>query len=126
MTPALSRPSPNRRAAHRYSPTAPLQYRAPHSNLPSGWKSGKLIDMSATGLRVEIPETVIEGTMMEFLMDWTGLYHGKSSVRLFVTASVVRVDARGPALRILRHQFRDARPAVVRPRRVERNLAVAS
>ena len=82
--------------------------------------------MSATGLRIEILETVSEGTVMEFLMDWTGLYHGKSTVRLFLTASVVRVDARGTALRILKHQFRDARPAVVRPRRVERNLAVAS
>ena len=124
MTPALSRPSRNRRDAHRYSPSAPLQYRAPQSKLPSDWKSGRLIDMSATGLRVEIPETLAEGTMLEFVMDWTGLYHGKSSVRLFLTASVVRVDARGTALRILKHQFRDARPAVVRPR--ERNLAVAS
>ena len=125
MTPALSRPSPNRRSAHRYSPSAPLQYRAPQSNLPSGWKAGRLIDMSATGVRVEIPETVTEGTVLEFVMDWTGLYHGKATVRLFLTASVVRVDARGTALRILSHQFRDVRPSVLRPRRVERNLAVA-
>lgn len=125
MTPALSRPVPNRRAAHRYSLNAPLQYRAPLSNLPSGWKGGRLIDMSGTGLRVEIPETVAEGTMLEFVMEWTGLYHGRSAVRLFLTASVVRVDARGTAMRILNHQFRDERPAVVRTRRVERNLAVA-
>ena len=102
----------------------PLQYRAPDTNLPSGWKSGRLIDMSATGLRIEIPETVATGTMLEFAMEWTSLYHGRP-VRLFLTGSVVRVDAGGTALRIVSHQFHDVRPRVLHPRRVERNLAVA-
>ena len=101
-----------------------LQYRAPDTNLPSGWKSGRLIDMSATGLRIEIPETVADGTTLEFAMEWTGLYHGRP-VRLLLTGSVVRVDAGGTALRIVSHQFREVRPSVLHPRRVERNLAVA-
>ncbi len=102
----------------------PLHYRAPDTNLPSGWKSGRLIDMSATGMRIEIPETVAEGTILEFAMEWTNLYHGRP-VRLFLSGSVVRVDACGTALRILSHQFREVRPSVLHPRRVERNLAVA-
>uniref|UniRef100_Q01XU7 Type IV pilus assembly PilZ n=1 Tax=Solibacter usitatus (strain Ellin6076) TaxID=234267 RepID=Q01XU7_SOLUE len=125
MTPALRTTPRNPRATNRYSVNLPLQYRAPQTNLPSGWKSGRLIDMSATGLRVEIPETITVGTTLEIAMEWTGLYHGRSAVLLFLTATAVRVDAGGTALRIVRHQFRDARPAVVRPRRVERNLAVA-
>jgi c-di-GMP-binding flagellar brake protein YcgR len=124
MTPALRRISPNRRATNRYSVSLPLQYRAPDTNLPSGWKSGRLIDMSATGLRIEIPETVAEGTMLELALEWTALYHGRP-VRLFLIGTVVRVDARGTALRILSHQFREVRPSVLHPRRVERNLAVA-
>jgi hypothetical protein len=58
-------------------------------------------------------------------MDWTGLYHGRESVRLFVIAQVTRTGARGTALRILSHRFRDVTPARVRPERAVRNLALA-
>ena len=125
MTPALRPTSRNRRASNRYSVILPMQYRAPGVKLPSGWKSGRLTDMSATGLRVEIPETITVGTTLEIAMEWTGLYHGRSAILLFLTATAVRVDAGGTALRIIRHQFRDGRPAMVRPRSVEPNLAVA-
>jgi PilZ domain len=117
----------NRRGATRYDVSVPVCYRTPETNLPSGWKSGRSLDMSASGLRIEIPETVVVvGTMLELAIDWTGLYHGRPAIRLFLTGSVVRVDERGTALRIVTHQFREVSQAGAGFRRAERTLAVAS
>ena len=89
-------------------------------------KSGRALDMSVSGIRIEIPETVEAGATLELLIDWTGLYHGRLAVRLFLTCLIVRVDAQSTALRIVSHQFRDASYARSRPGRTERTLAVAS
>lgn len=116
----------NRRGANRYDVSAPLRYRAPEAHLPSGWKSGRTLDMSATGLRIEIPETVVVGTRLELVMDWTGLYHGRPGVRLFLTCLVVRIGSRSTALRIVAHQFLEAFHPGSHPRRTEGTVAVAS
>jgi hypothetical protein len=115
----------NRRATNRYPVRTPLQYRTSSGTLNSAWKRGRTLDMSAGGTLMEIPEAVPVGSTLELAIDWPGLYHGGPMVRLFLTGSVTRVDGRGTAFRIISHQFRDVRPAAVRPRRPERNPAVA-
>jgi hypothetical protein len=80
--------------------------------------------MSGAGILIDLPSVAI-GTKLELAMDWTGLYHGREAMRLFLLASVTRHDARGVALRILSHRFRDAIPARVRIPRADKNLAVA-
>ena len=137
MTPVCDRTCPrprepellkvkNRRGATRYNLSVPLRYRAPETNLPSGWKSGRTLDMSASGLSIEIPETLDAGATLELVIDWTGLYHGRPAVRLFLTCLVVRIDAQSTALRIVSHQFREASYAGTRSGRTEGTLAVAS
>ena len=74
---------------------------------------------------VHLPEPVAIGTKLELAMAWTGLYHGRQAMRLFLVASVTRRDERGAALRILSHRFRDVTPARVRIPRADKNLAVA-
>ena len=105
----------HRRAHPRYHLRTALRYR--HG---SEWKDGSTLDMSAGGLLIDIPEELPVDSKLEMAIDWTGLYHDREIVRLFVRASVVRVDERGTALRILSHQFRAALPAVI-----QRRLAVA-
>jgi hypothetical protein len=115
----------NRRTTNRYAVSAPVQYRTAAPTLQSVWKGGRTRDMSAGGILIDPPAAAPVGSTLELAIDWPGLYHGKPVVRLFVIGSVARVDGRGTALRILSHEFRDVRPVLTRPRRAERNLAVA-
>src|SRR5260370_42456709 len=115
----------SRRGARRYTVRAPLRYRIPGGEINTAWKSGETLDMSVDGILIDALEAAPVGTELELEIDWPGLYHGKPMVRLLVIGSVVRSDGRGTALRILSHQFRYVRPAVVPSRRTERNLAVA-
>jgi hypothetical protein len=110
----------DRRAFSRYPVNTPFVYRAPGS----GWKTGRTVDMSARGLLVDIPEPVVPGYTLDLAIDWPGLYHGKPAVRLMLAGSVVRIDPRGVALRILHHEFREIREHSHRRRSVA-NLAVA-
>jgi len=113
----------NRRANFRYAVRIPLRYRRAGKAPDSVWKPGRSVDMSARGIRIEIPETMPKGSRLELSMDWPGLYHGTDMVRLFLAGYVTRVDGRGVALRILKHRF--FVPAVVRPRHAEGKRAVA-
>lgn len=115
----------NRRLATRYGVRTPFRYRVVNNKADSAWKYGKTLDMSARGILIEVPETAPMGSALEIMMDWPGLYHGKTLVRLVLIAVVTRIDARGIALRILRHQFLDIYPEAARTRRPERSLAVA-
>jgi hypothetical protein len=123
MTSVLTHP--DRRSKGRYAIQTPLRYRAANGPLNSAWKHGCTLDMSATGILIQIPEPIAVGRKLELAMDWNGLYHGREKMRLFVVASVTRSDRRGTALRILSHRFRDVSPVRVRLRRAEKNLAVA-
>jgi len=77
-----------------------------------GWRNGATVNMSGTGILVGIPDELAVGARVEIAMDWPGVYHGAEKVRLFLLASVARVDASGTALRIHQRQF-----CVVMPRR---------
>jgi hypothetical protein len=44
---------------------------------------------------------------LELSLDWTGLYHGKRRMRLFLWGEVVRSDEQSTAMRILTHEFRE-------------------
>ena len=126
MTSVFARASPqapspfkgrSRRSDHRYPVPVNMEYRTSAGGLNPVWKAGILID---------IPEALPVGSTVELVMDWTGLYHGKPMVRLFMIGSVLRNDAQGAALRILIHEFRgDVRTSVMPSRRRERTLAVA-
>ena len=118
-------PNAERRSNRRYALQTPLQYRAANGPLDSAWKHGGALNMSSRGILIDIPEAIAVGRKLELAMDWTGLYHDRQMMRLFLTASVTRTGPQGIALRILTHRFRDVSPMRVRVRRAEKNLAVA-
>ena len=101
-----------------------MEYRVTESGLGSPWKQGRTVDMSATGVLIEIADSLAAGSNLELRMNWPGLYHGKAAVRLSLTGAVVRADQRGTALRITRHEFRES-AFVTSRRRPQKNLAVA-
>jgi PilZ domain len=114
-----------RRANNRYSVHSPVQFRAPGTAPGCGWGSGRTVDMSARGILIDAPEPLPLGSAVELALEWPGIYHGTPMMRLFLTASVVRVDSRGTALRILTHQFVDPGAKMVGGRRPAKALAVA-
>jgi hypothetical protein len=113
----------DRRASFRYEVGIPLRYRRAGRGPDFAWKLGRSLDMSARGIRIDIPETMPTGSRLELSMDWPGLYHGTDMVRLSLVGCVTRVDGQGVALRILRHRF--LVPAAVRLRHAEEKRAVA-
>ena len=117
--------SVDRRSQRRYALEQPLRYRAANGPLATPWKHGRMLDMSANGLLIQVPEPLEAGAKLEVAMDWTGLYHGRQAMRLFLVGTVIRTSSRGAGLRILNHRFRDMSPAHVRLPRGEKNRAVA-
>ena len=117
-------PTPtDRRANRRYAVRTPLRYRPANSPLNAAWKYGRTLDMSAGGILTDLPEAIAPGAKLELAMDWTGLYHDRNMMRLYLIASVKRADGRGTALRILRYKFRDVRSTAVRPQSAEKRRA---
>ena len=84
-----------------------------------------MLDMSAGGIGIAAPEKLAAGAKLEIVMEWTGLYHGREAMRLYVVAAVVRTGISATGLRILDHRFRDVSPGRVRLPRRDKNLAVA-
>ncbi len=69
-----------------------------------------MLNMSATGILIQVPDSLAIGSKLELSMDWTGLYHGRQNMRLFLIAAVTRSGDKGVALRILSNRFRDVSP----------------
>src|SRR5215471_9239909 len=100
MTPALASlfPGTNRRAANRFDVTMPLEYCV--SGPRPVWKPGNSINLSASGVLINIEESFSVGSALEVVMNWPGLSQGKLTVRLFMIGCVVRVNGTSTALRI--------------------------
>lgn len=115
----------DRRGASRYDLKLAFRYRAASRPLDSAWKHGHTLNMSASGVLIDIPETRSVGSMLELAIDWPGLYHDKPMVRLYLTGAVSRTDGRSIALRILRHRFCEASAPIASARIQPGNRAVA-
>ena len=115
----------DRRGASRYGVKLAFRYRAAGRPLNSAWKHGHTLNMSASGVLIDIPETKSVGSMLELAIDWPGLYHDKPMVRLFLTGAVCRTDGRSIALRTLRHRFCEVPVSVARAEIQPGNRAVA-
>jgi hypothetical protein len=113
----------DRRSHRRCSLETVVRYRPAGGPLNTPWKQGRALNMSASGILIQVPESLVVGKKLELSMEWTGLYHGREAMRLFLIAAVTRIDGRGAALRIISHRFRDMSPARVRFQRVQSAVA---
>ena len=101
-----------------------MRYRISGANLDPAWKNGRTLNISVSGMLIEIPEAVPVGAELELSIEWLRLYHGRPTV-LLVIGTVIRNDEHGTALRILCHEFRCALAAAIPSRSAEKSLAVA-
>jgi len=97
-------PARDRRQHTRYGFSTTLRFRpAVGNSFP--WKSGRMLNMSASGILIGGSEKLLPGSRLELLADWPGFFHGAGHVRLLVLGEVVRCEDAAIALRILHHEF---------------------
>jgi hypothetical protein len=83
-----------------------LRYRVLlNGSVATAYKSGRVVDISSTGVLFSAGQSCPQGTAVELSLDWPVLYDEAFHIGLSVIGSVVRSDVRGTAIRILRHGF---------------------
>lgn len=68
--------------------------------------SGKTLDLSSGGLKIETDKPLPAGLNVELSVCWPVLLHNVAPLQLFVTGKIVRCDGNMAAIRTTQHEFR--------------------
>ena len=93
----------DRRRHRRYSLDLPLHFEGIHSG------TGKILDISTSGVSISIPGVIQPQTLIQFSVDWPvagSRLTGATPMELVVIGRVVRSDTVSTAVEIIRHQIR--------------------
>jgi hypothetical protein len=101
--------SPERRASARFPLTLEVRYSVSHQGVPVETGSGRMIDMSSSGLRFTADRPLLAGLRLDVSIDWPALLEGGIQLQLIATGVVVWTRGTETALRIQRHEFRTRR-----------------
>jgi hypothetical protein len=95
----------NRRAANRYGLDLQFDYRVfgRDGSVQEGW--GRTLNMSSGGLLVAPDQPICKGRTIEITVQLSAQFKDTPGPRLVVLGHVLRSDATGAAIRILRHGF---------------------
>ena len=95
----------NRRAAKRYGLNLHFEYRLfrRDRSVQEGW--GQTLNMSSGGLLVAPDQPICKGRTIEITVQLPAQFKETPGARLVVLGHVLRSDATGAAIRILRHGF---------------------
>ncbi len=91
------------RRRQRYDLVTPLVYRLRRDSQWSG--SGSTVNMNTDGILMSADRDFALGARIELSLEWTGLYHGTTRMRLLVRAIVIRSAGGFTAVRIIDHEF---------------------
>ena len=100
---------PERRASTRFPFTLEVRYSVLHQGGPGVTGSGRMIDMSSSGLRFTADRPLLAGLRLDVSIDWPALLEGGIPLQLIATGVVVWTRGTETALRIQRHEFRTRR-----------------
>jgi len=95
-----------RRSSVRFPLTLDVRYSVLHRNGPAETGSGKLIDVSSSGLRFTGGAPVSAGVKLDVAINWPVLLDGRIQLQLTVSGVVVRSSGAEIAMRIQKHDFR--------------------
>jgi hypothetical protein len=95
----------NRRAAKRYGLDLQFDYRVfgRDGSVQEGW--GRTLNLSSGGLLVAPDQPICKGRTIEITVQLPAQFKDAPGPRLVVLGHVLRSDAAGAAIRILRHGF---------------------
>jgi hypothetical protein len=99
------------RASARFPLTLEVRYSILHKGGPVETGSGRMIDMSSSGLRFTADRPLLARLRLDVSVDWPALLEGGIPLQLIATGVVVWTRGTETALRIQRHEFRTRRVA---------------
>lgn len=99
-------PSADRRASVRYPLCLDLRYTVihPYQGSPAG--SGRVVDLSSSGLRFIADRPLGAGLKVELAVSWPLLLNGGVQLQLVASGTVVWANGTIAALQIEHHEFR--------------------
>jgi hypothetical protein len=95
-----------RRGSVRFPITLDVRYSVLHRNGPAETGSGRLIDVSSSGLRFIAEAPVALGLKLDVAINWPVLLDGRIQLQLTVSGIVVRSSGNEVSMRIQKHDFR--------------------
>ena len=101
--------STERRASARFPLTLEVRYSVSHQGVPVETGSGRMIDISSSGLRFTADRPLLAGLRLDVSIDWPALLEGGIQLQLIATGVVVWTRGTETALRIHRHVFKTRR-----------------
>jgi hypothetical protein len=116
MSPALARDAvrllENHNADQRLHQRYPIILNVEYKLLVKGrverLGSGRSRNISSGGIFFEVDETLPAQGRIELAMDWPFLLEGVCALKLVMRGNIVRIDAKGIAVKIAYHEFRTA------------------
>lgn len=94
------------RSHRRYSLKLDLEYKLLNDGHVLRHGSGRVANISSTGLFFETTDLLPIRNQIELAIDWPILLDGACRLKMIVHGSVLRSDPRGTAVGITRHEFR--------------------
>lgn len=95
----------NRRRHARYEYQTEAKYSLHERGVIAQLGTGRILNMSASGLLLRTDSPLIPGRKVEVQAQWPGLHLGVEKARLAITGQVIRVNGMEAAVRILSHSF---------------------
>ena len=95
-----------RRGSVRFPLTLDVRYSVLHRNGPVETGSGKLVDVSSSGLRFTGEAPVTPGLKLDVAINWPVLLDGRIQLQLTVSGVAVRSYGSEISMRIQQHDFR--------------------
>ena len=95
-----------RRGSVRFPLALDVRYSVLHRTGPAETGSGKLVDVSSSGLRFTGEAAVTPGLKLDVAINWPVLLDGRIQLQLTVSGVAVRSSGTEISMRIQKHDFR--------------------
>lgn len=107
------------RSRRRYSLKLDVEYKLLNDGQVLRQGSGRIANISSTGLFFETDGLLPIRNPIELAIDWPILLDGACRLKMIVHGSVLRSDRSGTAVGIIRHEFRTTKRSANKSTRVE-------
>jgi hypothetical protein len=97
---------PDRRLRPRYPIILQLQYKLPNQDPAQQTGSGRTLSISSGGIFFQTKNRLPLGCEIDLAIDWPCVLDGVCLLKLVVHGYVVRHDAKGTAVEVIRYEFR--------------------
>jgi hypothetical protein len=109
VTALLETPRSDQRLHRRYAISLDVQYKLRNKGEVTRFGTGKTFNISSGGIFLQTGDALPAGVEIELLMKWPFFLDGSCPLKLAVHGRIVRSDAAGTAVQVLRHEFRTSR-----------------